>query len=48
VAAVTAAYNEIVTERDYQTNVGRHCAFCDYQALCPSREEIVGRRLQTL
>ncbi len=45
VAAVTAAYNEIVTERDYPTNVGRHCAFCDYQALCPSREEIVGRRL---
>jgi hypothetical protein len=45
VAAVTAAYNEIVGERDYPTNVGRHCAFCDYQSICPSREEIVGRRL---
>jgi putative RecB family exonuclease len=45
VAAVTAAYNEIVVERDYATNVGRHCSFCDYQAICPSREEIVGRRL---
>ena len=44
-AAVTAAYNDIVNERDYPTNVGRHCSFCDYQSICPSREEIVGRRL---
>ena len=45
IAGVTAAYNEIVNERDYATNVGRHCSFCDYQSICPRREEIVGRRL---
>jgi RecB family exonuclease len=36
---------EMLAERDYPTNVGRHCSFCDYQAICPQREEIVGRRL---
>ena len=44
---MTAAYNDIVNERDYPTNVGRHCSFCDYQSICPSREEIVGRRLHS-
>ena len=46
-AEVNTAYNEIVNERDYPTTVGRHCSFCDYQSICPSREEIVGRRLHS-
>jgi putative RecB family exonuclease len=45
VAAARAAYEEIVAERDYPTTVGRHCSYCDYQSICPRREEIVGRRL---
>jgi RecB family exonuclease len=43
--AAQKAYEEIVAERDYPTNVGRHCSYCDYQSICPRREEIVGRRL---
>ena len=44
-AAVVAAFEEITAERSYPTTVDRHCSFCDYQSICPSREEIVGRRL---
>jgi RecB family exonuclease len=46
VASVMDVYNEMLKERDYPTNVGRHCVFCDYQSICPSRDEIVGRRLR--
>ena len=35
------------TSVSYPTSVGRHCTFCDYQSICPSREEIVGRRLHS-
>jgi len=45
VAAVLSAYEQIIAERSYPTGVGKHCAFCDFQSICPSREEIVGRRL---
>ena len=40
-----APSEEMLAERDYTASVGRHCSFCDYQAICPQREEIVGRRL---
>ena len=40
-----AAYREMISEREYAASVGRHCAFCEYQSICPRREEIVGRRL---
>ncbi len=45
VAGVMTMYDQMVKERDYPTSVGRHCGFCDYQSICPSRDEIVGRRL---
>jgi putative RecB family exonuclease len=44
-AMTVATYEEMLAERAYPTDVGRHCSFCDYQAICPVREEIVGRRL---
>ncbi len=39
------AVGEMTRERDYEPNVGRHCAFCDFQRICPKRDEIVGRRI---
>lgn len=39
------AAGEMTRERDYEPNVGRHCAFCDFQRICPKRDEIVGRRI---
>ena len=43
--AVVEAVDELMREREYAPNVGRHCAFCDFQRICPKRDEIVGRRL---
>jgi RecB family exonuclease len=43
--AVIDAVGEMTQERDYLPSVGRHCAFCDFQRICPKRDEIVGRRL---
>jgi putative RecB family exonuclease len=43
--AAEEAYREMIAEREYAASVGRHCAFCEYQSICPRREEIVGRRL---
>ena len=42
---VVEAVEAISGERQYQPTIGRHCAFCEFQRICPKREEIVGRRL---
>ncbi|MDI6856951.1 MAG: PD-(D/E)XK nuclease family protein [Dehalococcoidia bacterium] len=44
-ASALTAYEEMLAEREYFPVVGKHCALCDYQEICPQREEIVGRRL---
>jgi hypothetical protein len=44
-ARVLAGYDEMVAERQYASSIGHHCVLCDYQEICPEREEIVGRRL---
>lgn len=39
------AVGEITRERDYEPTIGRYCAFCEFQRICPKRDEIVGRRI---
>jgi RecB family exonuclease len=44
-ASALKAYEDMLAERDYPPVIGKYCSFCDYQQICPQREEIVGRRL---